>query len=224
MKLSIIIPTLNEAEVLGQAIESLEPKPDEIIVVDGGSKDATIEVASQHTSHVVSSRTSRGFQQDVGARRAKGEVLLFLHADTRLPRKYGYLIEQTLATPSVVFGAFRLSIQPSEPALDLVSLMANLRSRFLGLPYGDQALFVLRRAYFEVGGFRDWPVMEDVDLVRRLNRVGGFKMARGCVQTSARRWQKENLWFTTLRNWSLIFRYFMGVSPHSLARYYPNTR
>lgn len=224
MKLSIVIPALNEAEILGNTLQSLKDQPSEIIVVDGGSKDDTVRVARQYTSHVLLSRTGRGIQQDTGAHQARGDVLLFLHADTILPLGYQHLIDQALAHPGVVFGAFRLRIHPPKPAQDLIAFMANLRSRILKVPYGDQALFVRRSAYFKVSGFQDWPIMEDVDLVRRLNRAGGFKLARGFVQTSARRWQKENIVHTTLRNWSLIIRYCLGVSPYTLARHYPDTR
>ena len=224
MKLSIVIPALNEAEILGNTLQRLKDQPFEIIVVDGGSNDDTVRVARQYTSHVLISRTGRGSQQDTGARQARGDVLLFLHADTILPLEYQLLIDQALPHPGVVFGAFRLRIHPSKPALDLIAFMANLRSRLLKLPYGDQALFVRRAAYFQVGGFQDLPIMEDVDLVRRLNRTGGFKLAQGFVQTSARRWQKENIVHTTLRNWSLIIRYCLGVSPHASARHYPDTR
>ena len=224
MKVSIVIPALNEAEILGNTLQSLKDQPFEIIVVDGGSKDDTVGMARQYTSHVLISRTGRGIQQDTGAHQARGDVLLFLHADTILPPGYQHLIDQALAHPGVVFGAFRLKIHPPQPALDLIAFMAILRSRLLKLPYGDQALFVRRAAYFRVAGFQDWPIMEDVDLVRRLNRTGGFKLARGFVQTSARRWQKENIVHTTLRNWSLIIRYCLGVSPHALACHYPDTR
>jgi len=224
MKVSIIIPALNEAEILGNTLQSLQDQPFEIIVVDGGSKDGTVGMARQYTSHVLISRTGRGIQQDTGAHQARGDVLVFLHADTILPIAYQDLIDEALAHPGVVFGAFRLKIHPPKPALDLIAFMAILRSLLLKLPYGDQALFVRRAAYFRVGGFRDWPIMEDVDLVRRLNRTGGFKLARGFVQTSARRWQKENIVHTTLRNWSLIIRYCLGVSPHVLARHYPDRR
>ena len=224
MNLSIIIPTLNEVETIGKTLETLKARPAEIIVVDGGSRDGTVDVAREYTPHVLLSRTGRGLQQNKGACQAQGDVLVFLHADTRLPSAYGHLIHRALADPRVVFGAFSLSIDPREPAFDLIALMANLRSRFLRLPYGDQGIFVRRTAYFKAGGFQDWPIMEDVDLVRRLKQVGGFKLARGFVQTSARRWQKERLICTTVRNWSLILRYYMGVSPHTLARHYPDAR
>lgn len=224
MKITIIIPALNEAEILGDTLQSLKDQPAETIVVDGGSKDDTVEVARRYIPHVFISRRGRGIQQDTGARKAHGDVLLFLHADTLLPQGYQHLIDRALAHPGVVFGAFHLRIDPPKPALGLVALWANLRSRLLRLPYGDQALFVRRATYFQTGGFQDWPIMEDVDLVRRLNRAGGFKLAQGFVQTSARRWRKENIVHTTLRNLSLIIRYCLGVSPHALARHYPDTR
>lgn len=226
MKLSIVIPTLNEAEALGQTLEHITVTDEfaEIIVVDGGSRDGTVEIARQYTPHVLTSRSGRGPQQDKGARQSRGSVLLFLHADTQLPTEYQWLIHKALENPGVIFGAFYLKFHPSSPGPDLIAFMANLRSRFLRLPYGDQALFVRRGGYFQVGGFQDWPIMEDVDLVRRLNRVGAFKLARGYVRTSARRWKTENLIFATLRNWSLMIRYFWGVPPHALARYYSDTR
>jgi len=222
--LSIIIPALDEAEVLGHTLTALKACPAEIIVVDGGSQDGTVEVAREHTSHVLVSRAGRGFQQHLGARESQGDIFIFLHADTQLPVGFQRLIHHALTNPGIVFGAFSLQIHPPTPALNLIALMANMRSRLLKVPYGDQALFVRRSAYFLAGGFKDWPIMEDVDLVRCLNRIGGFKMARGFVQTSARRWRKENPIYTTLRNYSLILRYCLGASPHTLARHYPNLR
>ena len=223
MKLSVIIPALNEAEILGATLESvIVAPPVEVIVVDGGSQDRTVEVARQYTSQVLVSPPGRGLQQAVGARHSEGSVLIFLHADTRLPPGYQHFICEALAYPNVVFGAFCLAIHPSSPALEIIAFMANLRSRCLRLPYGDQAIFVRREAYFQVGGFKNWPIMEDVDLARRLNRVGAFKLARGYVKTSARRWQGENWIYTTLRNWSLIIRYGLGVSPDALYRHYPD--
>jgi rSAM/selenodomain-associated transferase 2 len=224
MKLSIIIPTLNEADILGQTLAALTTHPAEIIVVDAGSHDSTVQVALQHTLQVLTAHPGRGLQQDTGARQSRGDVLVFLHADTQLPPDYQDLIYYALTDPKIVFGAFFLKIHPSTPTTDLIAFMANLRSRLLKVPYGDQALFVRRSAYFQAGGFKDWPIMEDVDLVRRLNRIGGFKLARGFAQTSARRWEKENPVHTTLRNYSLILSYLAGASPHTLARHYPNAR
>ena len=224
MKLSIVIPALNEAKILGNTLQSLKDQPFEIIVVDGGSKDDTVEVALKFSSHVFISHRGRGIQQHTGAYQARGDVLLFLHADTLLPLGYQHMIDHVMAYPAVVFGAFCLRIHPPNPAHNLIAFMADIRSRILKVPYGDQAIFVRRSAYFKVGGFKDWPIMEDVDLVRRLNRAGGFKLAQGFIQTSARRWQRENLVHTTLRNWSLIIRYCLGVSPHALARHYPDRR
>jgi rSAM/selenodomain-associated transferase 2 len=222
MDISVIIPALNEAARLGETLESLKGTPAEIIVVDGGSHDSTVSVARQYTPHVFRSPRGRGTQQDAGAQRSQGKVLVFLHADTRLPQGYETLIDEAFADPGVTFGAFRLKIHPSSKALELIALMANFRSRALNCPYGDQGLFVRRTAYFQVGGFRHWPIMEDVDLVRRLSRTGRFKLARGAVQTSARRWQREHYAFTTARNWMLMIRYKLGHSPHDLARHYPH--
>ncbi len=222
--MSVIIPTLDEAATLEKTLEGLKGQAAEIIVVDGGSTDGTAKVAGKYTSHVLVSRAGRGLQQDTGARISQGSVLVFLHADTVLPTGYRKLIRQALANPKVVFGAFCLEIHPPRFALELIAAMANLRTRLLRLPYGDQGIFVRRSAYLQVGGFRHWPIMEDVDLVRRLNRLGGFKLVQGSVRTSARRWQKENVVRTTLRNWSLMCRYGLGISPHTLARHYPDAR
>jgi len=154
MKLSIVIPVQNEAKILGQTLDRLKGQSAEIIVVDGGSKDGTLEIAWKYTSHVLVATTSRGLQQHIGARQSQGNVLLFLHADTRLPLTYECLIRRALANPGVVFGAFYLSIYPSSPALDLVAFMANLRSRLLRLPYGDQAFSFVETPTFRLADFK----------------------------------------------------------------------
>ena len=134
------------------------------------------------------------------------------------------MIERTLSDPKNVFGAFRLGHHPSTAFLNLVALMANLRSLLLNIPYGDQGLFMRRSDYFKVGGFKNLPLMEDVDLVRRLNKIGKFKLVKGKVRTSARRYGREGLFYTTVRNWSLIIRYLLGESPERLHRLYIDAR
>ena len=134
------------------------------------------------------------------------------------------MIERTLSDPETVFGAFHLGHHPSTAFLNLVALMANLRSLLLKMPYGDQGLFIRRSDYFRVGGFKDIPLMEDVDLVRRLNRIGKFELVKAKVRTSARRYDRNGIVYTTVRNWSLIIRYLLGQSPERLHRFYPDAR
>jgi rSAM/selenodomain-associated transferase 2 len=221
MKLSIIIP---EERSLERTLASISSHAHEIIVVDGGSKDGTIDVAHKYASVVLDSNRGRGIQQHTGACHGKGEVLLFLHADTRLPNGFEIMIETTLSDPKTVFGAFRLGHHPSTAFLNLVALMANLRSLLLKMPYGDQGLFMRRSDYFRVGGFKDLPLMEDVDLVRRLNKIGRFKLLKAKVRTSARRYDRNGIVYTTVRNWSLIIRYLLGQSPERLHRLYSDAR
>ena len=224
MTLSIIIPTLDEDVCLEQTLVSISSHAHEIIVVDGGSKDDTVEIAHKYTPVVLDSDRGRGIQQHTGACHANGEVLLFLHADTRLPKGFEIMIETTLSDPKTVFGAFRLGHHPSTAFLNLVALMANLRSLLLKMPYGDQGLFMRRSDYFRVGGFKKLPLMEDVDLVRRLRKIGKFKLVKAKVGTSARRYDRNGVVYTTVRNWSLIIRYLLGQSPEHLHRFYSDAR
>ena len=224
MKLSIIIPTLNEALSLGRTLAPISSRAYEIIVVDGGSKDGTVEVARKYASAVLDSNRGRGIQQHTGGYHARGDVLLFLHADTFLPKRFEIMIEEALDDSRVVLGAFRLGYDPPIASFELIAFMANLRSLLLKIPYGDQGLFMRRSDYFRVGGFKALPLMEDVDLVRRLNRIGSFKLVKGKVRTSARRYGREGLFYTTVRNWSLIIRYLFGESPERLHRLYSDER
>lgn len=224
MKLSIIIPTLNEERSLRETLVSLSSYAHEIIVVDGGSKDGTVEVARRYASVVLDSNRGRGIQQHTGACHAQGDVLLFLHADTWLPKGFEIMIQRTLSDKKTVFGAFHLGHHPSTAFLNLVALMANLRSLLLKMPYGDQGLFMRGSDYFRVGGFKDLPLMEDVDLVRRLNKIGKFRLVKAKVRTSARRYDRNGVVYTTVRNWSLIMRYLLGQSPERLHRFYSDAR
>jgi rSAM/selenodomain-associated transferase 2 len=222
--LSIIIPVLDEEAVLEEILEPLSTGPHEIIVVDGGSRDGSVEIASRFTPNVFSAERNRGVQQHVGALTARGAILLFLHADTQLPSGYYDEICRILSRPGVVFGSFRLRISGGHPWLRLVSYMANVRSRLLHLPYGDQGLFMGQTAYFKSGGFKALPLMEDVDLVRRLKRMGRFSLASMRVITSCRRWESEGLLYGTMRNWLLLVRFLAGASPQWLVKRYPEVR
>ncbi len=224
MKISVVIPTMNEERSLRRILPPLAARVHEIIVVDCGSADRTAEVARSYTPLVLSTKRGRGRQQHAGACRACGDVLLFLHADTLVPAGFEKMIRSTLSDPKITFGAFRLGICPTRPALNLIAFAANLRSRALRMPYGDQGIFLRRSDYFRVGGFKDLPIMEDVDLVRRLNRIGRFKLAGGRVETSARRWDKEGAFYTTIRNWSLLLRYLSGQPLEDLQRVYSDHR
>ncbi len=207
-----------------QTLASISSHAHEIIVVDGGSKDGTKEIAHKYASVVLDSSPGRGVQQHIGACHAQGDVLLFLHADTWLPEGFQIMIENALSDPKIVFGAFRLGHHPSTAVLNLVALMANLRCLLLKMPYGDQGLFMRRSDYFLVDGFEDLPIMEDVELVRRLNKIGKFKLVRARVRTSARRYDRNGVVYTTVRNWSLIIRYLLGQSPERLHRFYADGR
>lgn len=224
VRISIIIPTLNESEFLARTLRALQGPRVQIIVVDGGSTDETRAVARYFTPHVMMGKQGRGIQQHLGAKRANGDVFIFLHADTLLPPDYCRHVSRIFRAPDVVFGAFRLVIDSKRPILRLIAFLANLRSALFDLPYGDQAIFVRKEAYTAVGGFRHWPLMEDVDLVRRLNSIGAFKLAKAHVVTAPRRWEQENAVRTTLRNWRLMVLYKLGVSPFRLVREYPDSR
>ncbi len=223
--ISIIVPTLNEANTLPATLRPLVGLPDsEIIVVDGDSQDGTLDVARQYTEKIFRGARGRAHQMNFGAMQAKGSILLFLHADTTLPTAALESIRRGLEDPSVVGGAFRLHIASNHRLLKIIGWAANLRSRYAGLPYGDQALFVRRPVFEAVSGFSSWPLMEDVDLVRRLRARGRVALLPDTVTTSARRWEQEGLAWTTLRNGLLLIGFLLGISPAWLAKRYRAVR
>ena len=224
-KISVVIPALNEEKNIGTALDSLADEAVlEVLVVDGGSADRTAELACSRGARVVAHPPGRAGQQNRGAALARGETLLFLHADTVLPPGFGGIVRQTLARPRTSAGAFSLSLGGSRPGLRLIQGLANFRSRVLGMPYGDQGLFLSADAFWRSGGFPDQPLMEDFELVRRLGRRGRVRTAPQRAISSARRWLKLGLLRTTLLNQLIILGYYLKISPATLARLYARKR
>ncbi len=221
---SVIIPALNEEAGIARSISSAAREPGvEVIVVDGGSRDKTVQVARREGARTLSVPAGRARQMNAGARASSGAILVFLHADTVLPSSYAGLVRRLLASPDVVAGAFRLGIESRRKSLRWIETGANWRSRWLQLPYGDQGLFVQSRLFFELGGYADLPFMEDYDLVRRLNRRGRVVLAPEAVVTSARRWERLGVVKTTLLNQAMVTAHLLGVSPRKMAQFYRRT-
>lgn len=224
-RISIIIPTLNEAAGITTALDSANRGHDvEVIVVDGGSSDGTVDVASSHTARVLTSPPGRARQMNAGAAEATGEFLLFLHADTRLPAKFDEHVRRVLARPGTAAGAFKLHIDGSSRGLRLIERATHWRSQLLKAPYGDQAIFVRAELFHEIGGFPDMAIMEDLELIRRLRRRGRIVIAPAAVITSPRRWLTLGVFQATLTNLALVAAYYMGVPPSRLARWYNRNR
>ncbi len=219
-RISIIIPTLNEAAGITATLEHIRNRTNiEVIVADGGSNDHTTELARLAGATVVACNRGRGKQMNAGAALASGEVLLFLHADTKLPDDFADHVWQIFREGNFG-GAFRLRIGAKGWMLRLIESGANLRSRWLQLPYGDQAIFVNASKFFSLGGFRNWPLMEDYDFCRRLQKTGRIAIAPASVTTSDRRWQRLGVLRTTLTNLVCVMAFRLGVSPVALARWY----
>jgi rSAM/selenodomain-associated transferase 2 len=222
---SIIIPVLHESATINDTvlrIRSLEGgRSPEIIVVDGDSRGDTLEAIVDPSVRKVRSPAGRGRQMNEGAGVAKGRVLLFLHADTELPRRGLQLIEAAMEIEGPVAGAFDLGIDSPGFPFRLIEAAASFRSRLNRIPFGDQAIFVRKRYFREIGGYCEIPLMEDVELMRRIKKRGdAIVIINEKVGTSPRRWEKEGILRCTLRNWSLQMLYLSGVSPERLSAYY----
>ena len=220
--ISIIIPVLNEAVTIEKTLDRLKDNPNiEIIVVDGGSSDRTIDLAKKMGVTVITvSNLGRASQMNAGAAIAKGDYLLFLHVDTQLPANYPELVIDTLSQPQVIAGAFELAIGGAAKSLRLVEILVKMRSHWFSLPYGDQAIFLTKKVFTEIGGFPDLPIMEDFELIQRLKRQGKIAIAPAQVITSPRRWQKLGVLQTTLINQLIIIGYYLGISPITLRNFY----
>ena len=223
MKLSIIIPVLNEAGRIAVALIALQPLRErgaEILVVDGGSTDGTAEIAARGADHVVHAPRGRASQQNAGAKQALGDTFLFLHSDTQLPLDADGLIADALSDRAVLWGRFDLRFDTDQTMLRVVATMMNARSRLTGIATGDQCLFVRRNAFEAAGGFPALSLMEDIALSTLLRRQSAPACLRNRVTTSARRWQKNGVWRTIFLMWWLRLAYALGVSPARLARWY----
>lgn len=223
MRISIVIPALNEAQALPPLLVQLKnlstSSVTEIIVADGGSSDGTAELATQAGVRVVVTKACRARQMNLGASIATGDVLLFLHADTELP--YDALTHVVNAiSQGASWGRFDVRISGRPVMLRVVAVMMNLRSRLTGIATGDQALFVTRHAFNIVGGFPDQPLMEDIEIARYLKRVGSPACLPQKVTTSGRRWEKRGVLRTIFLMWRLRWAYWRGISPEKLARLY----
>ncbi len=220
-RISVIIPTFNEAAVIERTLSGLPRRDDrERIVVDGGSSDGTADLAKRHADKVLMTEAGRGRQMNAGARAARGDVFLFLHADSHLADGAFDAITRTLEDPTVAGGAFALAIDSPRPALRLVAAAANWRTRLTGVPYGDQGIFVRRSVFDRLGGYPEWPLFEDLEFGRRLKAAGKVVILSKSVTVSSRRWDKEGVGYTTARNQIFVLLYFLGVSPLRLARWY----
>ncbi len=220
MKISIVIPALNEGKNLESAISSIGRPGVEVIVADGGSTDETREIALSRGAVTIESPRGRGLQMDSGAASATGDVILFLHADTVLPLKWFDALSRAMEDKETVAGAFSLSIGSSKFFFRLMERMVKIRSKRLGLIYGDQAIFVRKKSFLEAGGFKRLPLMEDVDCVKRLRRLGKVVLLDERVTTSSRRWDAGGALKNSFRNLAFLFLYFSGVSHERLYRWY----
>jgi rSAM/selenodomain-associated transferase 2 len=221
--ISIIIPALNEEAAIAAALEALADYRrvgHQVIVADGGSSDRTVELARPLADTIVTAPRGRAAQMNAGAARATGNTLLFLHADTRLPRAADCLIVDGLRRSGRVWGRFDVDIVGSHPMLRVVAAMMNFRSRLTGIATGDQAIFVTSAAFARCGGYPDIPLMEDIALSRRLKRASRPLCLKARVATSGRRWEQRGILRTIVLMWQLRFGYWFGADPHALARRY----
>ncbi len=222
-RLSVVIPALNEAAGISAVLHALAPlaaRGAQLLVADGGSVDGTVTLAQVGGAQIVHAPRGRALQMNAGAQQATGEVLLFLHADTRLPPDADRLIAQALANGPQVWGRFDVRIEGQPRMLRVIAAFMNWRSRWSGIATGDQALFMTRAAFDAVGGFPVQPLMEDIEMSKRLLKLSRPACLRARVVTSGRRWETQGVWRTVLLMWRLRLAYWRGAAPERLAALY----
>jgi rSAM/selenodomain-associated transferase 2 len=223
MRLAIVVPTLDEEASLPRTLPRVREATDLVVVADGGSRDRTVRIAREAGASVIESLPGRGRQLNAGARAALdagAEVLLFVHADTLLPSGANEPIERAVAQ-GAVGGGFEIRFDDPRALFALGSRIVNLRTRLLRAPLGDQAQFVDGSAFRALDGFREWPILEDLDLMRRLRRRGPIAVLRPPAVTAARRFVERGVARTIAINWTIWMLYFLGADPVRLARLYP---
>ena len=221
-ELSIVIPVLNDAEPLRRLLPTIRPDPQvDIVVVNGGAPDDRLTaICHRPDVRLLTSAPGRGRQMNAGASAAEGRWIVFLHADTRLPTQWSDEVRRARADPTVVGGSFRFRLDSAAWQARLIERAVDRRVRWLDLAYGDQALFVRRDVFDAMGGYREWPLMEDVDFVRRLRQAGKLYHSPQAVLTSARRWERDGWWRRSAKNVMLQTLFFAGVAPQRLANWY----
>lgn len=224
MRLSVIIPTLNEAENLQHTLAPLQAmrrRGHEIILVDGGSTDATLQLAHPLVDQIIESSPGRAMQMNAGARQARGDVLWFLHGDTLVPRDADQVIEKTWRDAAHDWGRFNVRLSGGHVLFRVIEAMMNLRSCITGIATGDQGMFIGQRCFESLGGYRDMPLMEDIELSRRLKKNYGRP---ACIATplitSSRRWERQGIIKTVILMWRLRLAYFFGANPVELKQRY----
>ena len=223
IRLSVVIPTLNEGRGISAVLLALAPlvaRGAQLLVADGGSADNTVALVQAGGAQVVHAPRGRALQMNAGAQQATGAVLLFLHADTRLPPDADRLIAQALASGPQVWGRFDVRIAGQPRMLRVIAAFMNWRSRWSGIATGDQALFMTRAAFDAVGGFPVQPLMEDIEMSKRLLKLSRPACLRARVVTSGRRWETQGVWRTVLLMWRLRLAYWRGAAPERLAALY----
>ncbi|HXW69333.1 MAG TPA: TIGR04283 family arsenosugar biosynthesis glycosyltransferase [Dissulfurispiraceae bacterium] len=224
-RISIIIPVLHEETIINRAISAIFDLPYdgevEVIVVDGSPEGDTLSAIENRQVLKVSSKKGRAHQMNKGAANACGDILIFLHADTELPKNALNTISSVMRTGGFVGGAFDLGIQSGRNIFRLIEIAASLRSRYTGIPYGDQAIFMRKEYFHSIGDFKEIPLMEDVELMRRVKKTGDkIYIISEKVRTSPRRWEKEGVIYCTFRNWILITLYSLGMPAEKLLKFY----
>ena len=222
-RLSVVMPALNEAAGMAAALQALAPlaaRGAQLLVADGGSVDDTVSLARAGGAQVIGAPRGRALQMNAGAQQASGDILLFLHADTRLPLDADRLIAQAIANGPQVWGRFDVRIEGKPRMLRVIAAFMNRRSRWTGIATGDQALFMTRAAFDAVGGFPAQPLMEDIEISKRLLKLSRPACLRARVVTSGRRWETRGVWRTVLLMWRLRLAYWRGATPERLAERY----